>query len=156
MPFLVSSILPKNEQKQFDLRYHSWIFCSFFGRIEDTKKTFRNSLTFKNGLAIGGQHWQNSLLFSFGSKTYGRASLKLNTWLLGRNIGPKIREMCYMYWTFKRSPQKTAKGGSVEETVYIFKLYVSPLAPADFEIKVERIAHSIVHFDQRNKLISKM
>ena len=31
-----------------------------------------------------------------------------------------------------------------------------PLAPADFEIKVERIAHSIVHFDQRNKLISKM
>ena len=32
----------------------------------------------------------------------------------------------------------------------------SPLAPADFEIKVKRIAHSIVHFDQRNKLISKM
>ena len=32
----------------------------------------------------------------------------------------------------------------------------SPLAPADFEIKVKRIAHSIVHFDQWNKLISKM
>ena len=35
-------------------------------------------------------------------------------------------------------------------------VYKSPLAPADFEIKVKRIAHSIVHFDQRNKLISKM
>ena len=31
-----------------------------------------------------------------------------------------------------------------------------PLARADFEIKVKRIAHSIVHFDQWNKLISKM
>ena len=30
------------------------------------------------------------------------------------------------------------------------------LAWADFEIKVKRIAHSIVHFDQWNKLISKM
>ena len=43
--FLVSSILPKNERKQFDLRYHSSkvkFFCSLFGRIEDTKKTFRN------------------------------------------------------------------------------------------------------------------
>ena len=30
----------------------------------------------------------------------------------------------------------------------------TPLAPADFEIKVKRIAHSIVHFDQWNKLIS--
>ena len=33
---------------------------------------------------------------------------------------------------------------------------VTPLARADFEIKVKRIAHSIVHFDQWNKLISKM
>ena len=32
----------------------------------------------------------------------------------------------------------------------------SHLAWADFEIKVKRIAHSIVHFDQWNKLISKM
>ena len=32
----------------------------------------------------------------------------------------------------------------------------APLARADFEIKVKRIAHSIVHFDQWNKLISKM
>ena len=30
------------------------------------------------------------------------------------------------------------------------------LAWADFKIKVKRIAHSIVHFDQWNKLISKM
>ena len=30
------------------------------------------------------------------------------------------------------------------------------LAWADFRIKVKRIAHSIVHFDQWNKLISKM
>ena len=30
------------------------------------------------------------------------------------------------------------------------------LAWADFEIKVEQIAQSIVHFDQWNKLISKM
>ena len=43
--FLVSSILPKNELKQFGLRYHSSkveFFRLFFGRIEDTKKTFRN------------------------------------------------------------------------------------------------------------------
>ena len=41
----VSSILPKKERKQFDLSYHSSkveFFRSFFGRIEDTKKTFRN------------------------------------------------------------------------------------------------------------------
>ena len=29
------------------------------------------------------------------------------------------------------------------------KLSTPPLAPVDFEIKVERIAHSIVHFDQQ-------
>ena len=46
--FLVSSILPKNERKQFDLRYHSssWVnfFRSFFGRPKNLKyqKTFRN------------------------------------------------------------------------------------------------------------------
>ena len=37
---LVSSISPKNERKQVNLRYHSnkvEFFCSFFGRIEDTK-----------------------------------------------------------------------------------------------------------------------
>ena len=33
---------------------------------------------------------------------------------------------------------------------------VSHLAWADFKIKVKQIAHSIVHFDQWNKLISKM
>ena len=45
MSFLVSSILPKNERKQFDLRYHSRkvdYFRLIFRRIEDTKKTFRN------------------------------------------------------------------------------------------------------------------
>ena len=34
-------ILPKNERKQFDLRYHSSkveLFRSVFGRIEDTKR----------------------------------------------------------------------------------------------------------------------
>ena len=43
--FLVSSILPKNDRKQFDLRYNSSkveFFHSFFGSIEDTKKTFLN------------------------------------------------------------------------------------------------------------------
>ena len=35
-------------------------------------------------------------------------------------------------------------------------LPISHLAWADFRIKVKRIAHSIVHFDQWNKLISKM
>ena len=37
----MSSILPKNERKQFDLRYFSSkveFFRSFFGRIEDYKK----------------------------------------------------------------------------------------------------------------------
>ena len=46
---MLSSILPKNERKQFNLRYHSSkveFIRSFFGRIEDTKKTFRNYLTF--------------------------------------------------------------------------------------------------------------
>ena len=43
----------KHTKKQFDLRYHnSWtkFFSSFFRRIEDTKKTFRNQLTFSKGL----------------------------------------------------------------------------------------------------------
>ena len=39
---LVSSILPKNERKQFDLSSKVDFYRSFFGRIEDTKKTFRN------------------------------------------------------------------------------------------------------------------
>ena len=42
-------ILPKNKQKQYDLKYQSSkidFFCSFFGRIEDAKKTFWNQLTF--------------------------------------------------------------------------------------------------------------
>ena len=40
---LVSSISCKSEWKHFDLRYHRFkveFFCSFFGRIEDTKKSF--------------------------------------------------------------------------------------------------------------------
>ena len=40
---IVSSILPKNEQKQFDLRYHSTkadTFRLFFGRIEETMIPF--------------------------------------------------------------------------------------------------------------------
>ena len=47
--FKVSSILPKNEQKQFYLRYHSskvQFFCSFCGRIEETIDCFRDLLTF--------------------------------------------------------------------------------------------------------------
>ena len=35
----VFSILPKNERKQFDLRHHS-SKGEFFGRIEDSKKSF--------------------------------------------------------------------------------------------------------------------
>ena len=45
---MVSSILPKNERKQLDLRYHSSkveFLRSFFGRIENTKRTFWNKLT---------------------------------------------------------------------------------------------------------------
>ena len=41
----LSSILPKKEQKQFNLRYHSSkveFFHLFFVGIEDTKKIFRN------------------------------------------------------------------------------------------------------------------
>ena len=47
----MSSILPRNEQKQLDLRYHSSYvesFRSFLGKFEDTKKTFRNQLTFNH------------------------------------------------------------------------------------------------------------
>ena len=43
----MSSILPKNEQKQVDLRYHStvgWILFLFFRRIQDTNKSLRNCL----------------------------------------------------------------------------------------------------------------
>ena len=44
--FLVSSILPKNERKQGELRYSAphyvEFFCSFFGRILDTNKYFRD------------------------------------------------------------------------------------------------------------------
>ena len=45
---ILNSQILKNEQKQFNLRYHRMIvvksnfFVCFFGRIEDTKKTFRN------------------------------------------------------------------------------------------------------------------
>ena len=46
--FLVSSILPKNERKQFDLRYDSILlkFSLVFGRFEDTKLSFQNQVTF--------------------------------------------------------------------------------------------------------------
>ena len=44
--FLVSSILLKKRTKKIQLNYYD-SFRSFFGRIEDTKKTFRNQLTFK-------------------------------------------------------------------------------------------------------------
>ena len=43
----MSSVLPKNERKQFNLRYHSSkvkFFHSFFGSIKD-KKVIRNQLT---------------------------------------------------------------------------------------------------------------
>ena len=42
--FLVSSIIPKNERKNSTtmVPFKSNCFRSFFGRIEDTKKTFRN------------------------------------------------------------------------------------------------------------------
>ena len=48
MSFFVSSILPKNERKQFNLRYHNSkaeFFRSFFGRIEDNKKKYILKLT---------------------------------------------------------------------------------------------------------------
>ena len=41
--FRCLQILPKNKGKQLDLKYHSSeveFFCSFFGRIKDTKKSF--------------------------------------------------------------------------------------------------------------------
>ena len=47
--FMVFSILPKNEWKQFDLSYHSSkvkFFRSFFGRIEENISRFRDLLTF--------------------------------------------------------------------------------------------------------------
>ena len=40
---MVSSILPKNERKQFDLRYHNCkveFFLSFLRRIEETINPF--------------------------------------------------------------------------------------------------------------------
>ena len=47
---MVSSILPKNERKQFDLRYHSSkfeFFRSFFlGELKILQKDIRNYLTF--------------------------------------------------------------------------------------------------------------
>ena len=50
---MLSSILPKNKRKQFKLRYHSnkvEFLCSFFKKIKDTKKTFRNELTFTRSI----------------------------------------------------------------------------------------------------------
>ena len=61
--FLVSSIIPKNEQKQFNLRYHSNkvdFFCSFLGELKIPKKTFRNQPTFSkrtSSLKKGNQIW---------------------------------------------------------------------------------------------------
>ena len=43
---MVSSILPKNERKQFDLSSKVECFRSFFGRIEETINCFRDLLTF--------------------------------------------------------------------------------------------------------------
>ena len=53
--FLLSSIHPKNEWKNVTLLLWylmSNCFGSFFGRYEDTKKTFRNSLTFSLGSRV--------------------------------------------------------------------------------------------------------
>ena len=49
--FLVASILPKDEQKQVDLRYHSGkvkFVCSFFGRIISLKKSSWLCLTYSD------------------------------------------------------------------------------------------------------------
>ena len=55
---MVSSIVPKNEQKKFDLRGIIVLlgrmfsfFSSFFGRIEDAINYFRDFRTFKNVIA---------------------------------------------------------------------------------------------------------
>ena len=49
--FFLSAILPKNEQMNSTLLLYYMIpqvdlFSFFFGRIDDTKKAFRNQLTF--------------------------------------------------------------------------------------------------------------
>ena len=61
--FLVSSNFPRNERKQFDLRYQSSkveFFCSFFGRIEDRKSPFEINwpLTSLSGLSAVNKTWR--------------------------------------------------------------------------------------------------
>jgi hypothetical protein len=66
----MSSILPKKTNLKilfFALAYWAEIFCSFFGRIENTKKTLQNHLTFKG-----------SNIFSQNCLTTILRSLKLN------------------------------------------------------------------------------
>mgnify|MGYP001494767987 CR=1 FL=1 len=58
--FLESSILPENKREQCDLKYHRIVFRlisfsffrSLFGRIQDTKKSFRNQLTLEPSQCI--------------------------------------------------------------------------------------------------------
>ena len=55
MSFWCLQILPKNEQKQVDLRYHSnkvEFIRSFFGRIHGLTICFRGLLTFRKNLTI--------------------------------------------------------------------------------------------------------
>ena len=50
---LVFSILPKNKQNSLCTEDAQDIeFCSFFGRIEDTKNCFRDLLTFNKSIKV--------------------------------------------------------------------------------------------------------
>ncbi len=64
---------------------------------------------------------------------------------------------CQIYW--EAGPQTSAQvscTNSDPTVIQLHRLYNSHLAWADFEIKVKRIAHSTLRFDQWNLLISKM
>ena len=84
---MLSSILPKNQRKQFDLRYHSSkveFFRSLLGRIEDTTNTFRNYLTFKTSINFNFKTEEKSRKQTIIKKILPDLELK-KTWKLLRN-----------------------------------------------------------------------
>ena len=114
--FMVSWTLPKNERKQFDLRYHgSKVECFplFFGRIQETINCFRNILTCKEtnphfSISNSQSHFTNIITWLSNNRYV--LALKSNTIAnLNRNLFPLLtrsyvfkcpRNTCNFKWPY--------------------------------------------------------
>ena len=94
MPFWCLQLLPKNEQKQVNLRYHSSkvnFIPLFFGRIHGLKICFRVLLTFKINAPLNGVNInQTELIISTLSQKMARDKVSATSNQLKRSAASAI------------------------------------------------------------------